>query len=70
MRSAVTPAPRLPRALLPACGTRPARLARWISCSERTSPSPAEAIARAAAIPPAIVVMHGTPRAIAARRIS
>ncbi len=44
----------------------------WISWSERTSGSPrrAEAIARAAAIPPAIVVMQGIPRAIAAERIS
>ena len=44
----------------------------WISCSETTSGSPrrAAAIARAAAIPPAIVVMHGIPRATAAERIS
>ncbi len=42
------------------------------SCSDTTggSPSRAAAIARAAAIPPAIVVMHGSPRATAARRIS
>jgi hypothetical protein len=42
------------------------------SCSDTTAgaPSRAAAIARAAAIPPAIVVTHGTPRATAARRIS
>jgi hypothetical protein len=33
-------------------------------------PARPDAIARAAAIPPVSVVMHGTPRAIAARRIS
>src|ERR1019366_8863355 len=45
---------------------------RWSLCGETTSGTPrgAEAIARAAAIPPAIVVMHGTPLAIAAERIS
>ena len=50
----------------------PAALARWISCRESTVGEPwrAAAIARAAAIPPDIVVMHGMPRAIAARRIS
>ena len=53
--------------------TAPAPLARWISWSERTSgttPWRSPAIARAAAIPPVIVVMQGIPRAIAARRIS
>ena len=56
----------------PAHETAAAPSARCSSCSERTSHVPvrAEAIARAAAIPPVIVVMHGTPRAIAARRIS
>ena len=44
----------------------------WISCSETTCGSwrRAAEIARAAAIPPAIVVMHGIPRAMAAERIS
>ena len=44
----------------------------WISWSESTPGSlrRAAAIARAAAIPPDIVVMHGIPRAIAAERIS
>src|SRR5437016_2466569 len=52
---------------------------KWISWRETTAGSPpspacwalrAAAIARAAAIPPAIVVMHGIPCAIAAERIS
>ena len=45
---------------------------RWSSCSETTGEPLARlaVIARAAAIPPEIVVMHGTPRATAARRIS
>src|SRR5687768_10015358 len=45
---------------------------RWSSCSETTG-GPATrlaAIARAAAIPPETVVMQGTPRPTAARRIS
>jgi hypothetical protein len=44
----------------------------WSSCSETTSGSPSRAarIARAAAWPPESVVMHGIPRATAARRIS
>src|SRR5205085_2692407 len=44
----------------------------WMSCKARTGNAPrrAAAIARAAAIPPAIVVMHGIDRATAALRIS
>ena len=65
-------AERRERAVAHVAATAPPPVARWISCSERTGGAPwrAAAIARAAAMPPAIVVMHGTPRAIAARRIS
>src|SRR4051794_2689133 len=54
-------------ALSAACDPR-----AWRSWSETTSGSPrrAAAIARAAAMPPDSVVMHGMPRAIAAPRIS
>src|SRR5205823_1598414 len=47
-------------------------LEAWISWSEITSGAPRRAaeMARAAAIAPAIVVMHGIPREIAAVRIS
>ena len=45
---------------------------RWSSCSETTGgpPTRSAAMARAAAMPLETVVMQGTPRATAARRIS
>ncbi len=56
-----------------AIGAQPTSLSRgaWISCSAITAGSPRRPaeIARAAAIPPAMVVMQGMPRATAALRI-